>query len=162
MKYFVLALLLSVSVSTLARTPAQVQRVDFTGFQFTNFCNGEPVVVSGGELLAVLRLDFGGDVNGVHLVNKVAGSFRAVGQFTGDDYLVNVAAPSNFLPLATSNTNPVNGAGAVSLVSNVEMINLSNPGSGLSKVKALIIFVINGNGVGENKVLEVSFECIGG
>lgn len=42
------------------------------------------------------------------------------------------------------------------------MINLSSPGSGVSQVKALIIFVIDGNGVGENKVLEVSFECVGG
>lgn len=119
MKYFVLALMLCISSVTVAKTPAQVQRVDFTGFPFTNFCNGEPVVVMGGELLVVIRQDFGGDVNGVHLLNKVAGSFRAAGQFTGDDYLVNVTAPSNFLPLSTSNTNPVNGAGAVSLVSNV-------------------------------------------
>lgn len=42
MKYFVLALVLSISSLTLANTPAQVQRVDFTGFPFTNFCNGEP------------------------------------------------------------------------------------------------------------------------
>ena len=162
MKYLIFAALLLLSSITLAKSPAQVQRVDFTGFTFTNFCNAEPAVVSGGDLLIVVREDLGGDVNGVHLLNKVAGSFRAVGQNTGSDYLVNVNAPLSFLPYSNSNTGPANAATAVSLVANVEMINLSQPGSGVSKVKALIIFVADGSGVGENKVLEVSMRCVGG
>ena len=162
MKHLLTAISILFSGLAMANSPAQVQRVDFTGFPFTNFCNGEPVIVSGGDLTVILRQDFGGDVNGVHLVNKVAGHFDAIGSYTGSDYLVNVTAPSGFLPLSTSNSNPVNGAGAVNLVSNVEVINLSDPGSGVSSVKALIVFVVDGDGAGENKVIEVSFSCTGG
>ena len=159
MKTLLVLLIALSSGAVMAKTPAEVLRVDFTGFTFMNFCSLEPVAVDGGDLLIVLRRDYGGDVNGVHLVNKVAGHFQATGLHSGGEYLVNVTAPSSFLPISNNNINPVNGAGMVNLVSNVEIINLSEPGTGVSKVKALIVTVLGD--VPDTKVLDVSYECIG-
>ena len=162
MKFIVLASLLFVSgVTSATGTPAQVLRFDFTGFQFTPFCNpADPVIISGGTLTVVVRADFGGDVDGVHLVNKAVGSFRGIGLTSGDEYLVNLTAPSDFFP-TLSNSNTANTATAVNLVAHVEIINLSNPGSGISQLQIIIVFVRDGTGFGENKVLEVSMRCVG-
>ena len=152
--------------SAQANTPAQVEKVDFTGFPFTSLCSGETVVVSGGEITIVLREDFAGspnDVNGVHLLNKAVGSFGAVGLLTGDEYRVNVVAPSSFYPNVTvNNSNPSNPGAVSNLVAQIELINLSSPGTGVSKTSAIIVFVRLPSGEGENKVLEVSMECVGG
>ena len=164
MKIFVLASLLFVSSITSATgTPAEVLRIDFSGQILSNFCNladPDPVMVSSGILTVVVRADFGGDVNGVHIVNKAVGSFRGIGLASGDEYLVNVAAASNFFPML-SISNTTNGATAVNFVAHVEIINLSNPGSGISQLQIIIVFVRDGTGSGENKVLEVSMNCVG-
>ena len=161
MKILVLASLLFVSsITSAAGTPAQVLRIDFTGAMLTNFCDlVDPVIVSSGILTVVVRADFG-DVNGVHIVNKAVGSFRGIGLASGDEYLANVTAPSNFFPML-SISNTTNGATAVNFVAHVEIINLSNPGSGISQLQIIIVFVRDGTGFGENKVTEVSMNCVG-
>ena len=168
MKILILASLLFVSTVASAKVPAEVLSIDFTGVVLNNFCNlADPVVVSSGTLHVVFRPDFGGDVNGVHLLSKIAGSFPALGQLSSDNYRVNVTAPSNFVPIPgsrLSNSNFVNDSGMANLLIHIEIINLSNPGSGISQLKVVIVSVTDGTtdpGFGVNKVLEVSMECVG-
>jgi hypothetical protein len=169
MKILVLASLLFVSTVASANEPAQVRRIDITNIEFNNFCNpADPVLVPSGTLHVVFRPDFGGDVNGVHLLSKTAGSFAGLGLGTGDQYRVNFTIPSRFVPIPgsrLSNSNFVNGSGMANLLFHIEIINLSNPGSGVSQLKIVIVSVTDGTtdpGFGENKVLEVSMDCKGG
>lgn len=159
MKYLLLASLLFVSSVTSANQSAEVVRVDFMGFEFTTVCSEEIVTVSSGVLHILVRQDTL-NVNGFHILNNVAGSFRAVGQSTGDEYLVNVTAPSR-PPLTSSIQNFATGRGATNLILHLEIINLSNPGSGISLVQVVIVNVFSTPNIGENKVFEVSMECVG-
>ena len=168
MKYLVLASLLLVSsISSATKTPAEIWHLDFTGFEFGNHCEpADRVTVTSGVIHIVVRADFGGDVDGVHLLSNAAGSFRGLGQETGDEYLVNVTAASSFLPVSgdISISNFVNGSGMANVLFHIEMINLSDPGSGIAQTKIVIVSVTDGTtepGFGENKVLEVSRECVG-
>ena len=167
MKILVLASLLFVSTVVSANEPAQVLRLDFTGAEFGNFCNPtDRVMVSSGTLHVVVRPEVGGDGNGVHLLSKVAGSFPALGLDPGDASRVPFPDPGNFLPISgsISNSNFVNGSGMANILFHIEIINLSNPGSGVSQVKIVILSVTDGTtdpGFGENKVLEVSRDCKG-
>ena len=165
MRRIIFALLFIFLGTAHANTPAQVFRVDFTGFPFTSMCNAETVTVLGGEIMILLREDFArgpDDVNGVHLLNRAVGSFSGVGLSTGDEYRINVVAPSAFYPnVSVNNSNPSNPGAVANLLAQIELINLSNPGSGVSKTSAVIVFVRLPSGEGENKVLEVSMECIG-
>lgn len=165
MKKIVFTLLLLACGAAQANTPAQVERVDFTGFEIVSLCTSEPVSVLGGDLTVILRQDFAGDpddVNGVHLLNRAVGSFRGVGLLSGDEYRVNVVAPSSFYPnVSINNSNPSNPGAVSNFVAQIELINLTNPGSGVSKTSAIIVFVRLPSGDGENKVIEVSRECVG-
>ena len=160
MKYFVLASLLFASSITSANQSAEVVQFDWTGRVLNNMCaTADPVMVTSGILHIVVRRDSLSDVNGFHILSKAAGSFPAVGLSTGDEYLANVSAPTTFLP--ASNQNFANGPGMTTFIANVEIINLSNPGSGVSKLHIVIVAVFSSEGSGENKVLEVSMECVG-
>ena len=165
MRRKICALLFVLIGTAHAGTPAQVLRLDFTGFEFVSMCNAETVTVLGGDITILLREDFAGspdDVNGVHLLNRAVGSFSGVGLLTGDEYRVNVVAPSAFYPnVSVNNSNPSNPGAVANLLAQIEIINLSTPGSGVSKTSAVIVFVRLPSGEGENKVLEVSMECIG-
>lgn len=160
MKYFVLAVLVFASSVASANQSAEVIHFDWTGRVLNNMCAPtDPVMVTSGTLHIVVRQDTLADVNGFHILSKVAGSFPAVGLSSGDEYIANVSAPTTFLP--ASNQNFANGPGMSTFIANVELINLSNPGSGVSKLHIVIVTVFSNAGSGENKVLEVSMECVG-
>lgn len=161
MKKLLFCLLLVSVNAAMANTPAMTTRVDLTGLKFENYCTGEPATITTGDLGIVFRPDFGGDVNGVHILNKVAGQFSAMGDVTGNQYLVNIAAQSPANLPGVSISNFVNGSGVANLLVHVEMINLSDPGSGISRVAAVIVFVTDGTGDGNQRVLKVSMDCIG-
>jgi hypothetical protein len=162
MKRMFLLLTLLAPCLGFAGVPADTARVDVTGLQLTNYCAGETVTVTEGDLAIVFRPDFGGDVNGVHILNKVAGSFTAIGNSSGSEYRVNIAGQSPILMPGVSISNFVNGSGVANLLIHIEQIDLTHPGEGISQVKAVIVFVIDGTGTGNQRVQEVSMACVGG
>lgn len=154
--------LLFLSQVALANTRANTLRVDFTGQQFSNLCNGEIVTVTGGELQVVYRFSIAGELSGIHILSRVSGVFPGIGNSSGDEYLVQLIAPSLLFSSAHLNLNPINSAGSSSLVTQASLINLTDPGSGISQVRFVINFVVDGTGFGDLKVFESSLECIGG
>ena len=160
MKKLLSIIVLMASVNAFANTPATTLEVDISGSQFPNHCTSELVQLTSGALRLVVREDFGGDVNGVHLLSKTAGSYRGIGATSGKEYIVNIAANApSILPVSVSNF--VNGAGTSNLLVHIEMIDLSDPGSGVSQVQAVIVGVIDGTGDFNQRVLNVSMDCKG-
>jgi hypothetical protein len=139
-----------------------VMTLDLTGAGLFNHCYAEPVTVTSGSGQLIVRQDFGGDANGVHLLHRLNGRGEASGLLTGNRYLFSFNVPPAFYP--NTSTNNQNGDhGMVNFIANVEMINMDDPGSGVSRLNVVIVTVLDfTNGVvADTKVLSVSRECTG-
>ena len=160
MKIFLVSLLLVLSGTAAAKFPAQVMTIDFTGFPFTDFCTGDTVFVESGDIRVIFRQDIAGDRNGRHLVNHAVGSFDGIG-LSGDRYRVNVVAPSFLDPNSIVNVSPPQStAGVTNIIFNIVLINVTSPGSGVSKTHGVLVFIVNGIGEFDPKMVEISETCV--
>lgn len=159
MKKLLLMLTLFAPCLAFAGTPPEVIRVDATGQQYTNSCTGEKVTVTDGDFVLVYRRDYRPDANGIHILNKAAGSFTAIGNDTGHEYRVNVTGRQPDIPSVLNSHDYI---GVLNITIHLEVIDLSNPGSGISQLRVAIVIALDGSPTGSSRVDEVFWGCVGG
>lgn len=151
--------LMSLAGTALAEG-ARTVSLDLAGTELVNHCTPEPVTVTDGIGRLVVRLDTGGDANGLHLLRRISAHGQAVGNLTGQVYQFSFSVPPAFLP---SNNNLTNDHGTVNLIATIEMVNRDNPASGVSRLQIVIVTTLDftTGGAAITRVLEVTRDCSG-
>ena len=151
-----IALLLTTS-SFSQNEPVTTFKWDISFFGFFNDCAGEGVRPLPGETIqAKLRLD--ATSNSVHFINHANGRVRGRGVLTGDAYSITISMA--FFPGDATQGNIVDGYGAVNFYSFIQLTNLDNPSTDISRAGLNVRIVLQDGVVNIVHLESFSRECV--